>query len=233
MRHRRISLGSWGLLIACLFPLRRTEPQGHGMFMAHGVTGEGRRTTLLFHLPHYLYSQFYHTVLINYSDCCFRGGTVTPSGETWHNSGATVQVTATPNSGYNFSGWSGDASGTANPLTITMSGRRSVTASFSAIAETVSTRPPRAGKPVVPQPQVIPIQQVAHRLISVIPLNTGLIGRWDIFRVVCVDFGLKIMDLCRLLLRQRQARCASHNAVVSAWSSGLTVTIIPLPCHVP
>ena len=67
------------------------------------------------------------------------GGTVSPSGETWHNSGAGAQVTATPNAGYSFSGWSGDASGSTNPLTVTMSAARSVTANFTAIPETVST----------------------------------------------------------------------------------------------
>jgi uncharacterized repeat protein (TIGR02543 family) len=46
--------------------------------------------------------------------------------------GATVQLTATPNSGYTFTSWSGDASGSLNPLTVTMSANKNITANFTA-----------------------------------------------------------------------------------------------------
>ena len=42
-----------------------------------------------------------------------------------------VSVTATANPGYTFSNWSGDASGLANPTTITMNGNKTVTANFT------------------------------------------------------------------------------------------------------
>jgi hypothetical protein len=41
-----------------------------------------------------------------------------------------VQLTANSASGYNFSDWSGNASGSANPITVTMDGDKSVTANF-------------------------------------------------------------------------------------------------------
>jgi uncharacterized repeat protein (TIGR02543 family) len=41
-----------------------------------------------------------------------------------------VQLTAVPNEGYLFQDWSGDADGTANPLTITMDADKHVTANF-------------------------------------------------------------------------------------------------------
>jgi hypothetical protein len=48
-----------------------------------------------------------------------------------YNHGTTVQLTATPVSGSIFSGWSGaDASGSTNPLTITMNSNKNVTATF-------------------------------------------------------------------------------------------------------
>jgi hypothetical protein len=43
----------------------------------------------------------------------------------------TVQLTPTPASGYYFSGWSGDLSGTANPGSIQMNGSKTVTATFT------------------------------------------------------------------------------------------------------
>jgi uncharacterized repeat protein (TIGR02543 family) len=59
------------------------------------------------------------------------GGTTNPApGSYTHDSGTQVTVKATANSGYRFSGWSGDASGTTNPITITMDGIKSVTANF-------------------------------------------------------------------------------------------------------
>ena len=64
------------------------------------------------------------------------GGTTDPSPETYtYDTGIEVIITATPNSGYEFSGWSGDASGTDNPITITMHSDKSVTANFTAIEE--------------------------------------------------------------------------------------------------
>lgn len=51
-----------------------------------------------------------------------------------YNSGSTVQLTATPNSGYTFTSWSGDATGSTNPLTVTMNANKNITANFTAVA---------------------------------------------------------------------------------------------------
>ena len=60
------------------------------------------------------------------------GGTVDSSGGTY-NQGQTVSVRAIPNPGYEFIGWSGDASGTSNPLSIRIESNISVTAQFTRI----------------------------------------------------------------------------------------------------
>ncbi|WP_378015830.1 InlB B-repeat-containing protein [Adhaeribacter terreus] len=49
---------------------------------------------------------------------------------------STVQLAATPATGFQFSGWSGDASGSTNPLTVTMSSNKNITATFTAIPTT-------------------------------------------------------------------------------------------------
>ena len=46
--------------------------------------------------------------------------------------GTTVQLTATASPGYHFDSWSGDATGHANPVTLTMTADKSVTAVFLA-----------------------------------------------------------------------------------------------------
>jgi hypothetical protein len=48
-----------------------------------------------------------------------------------YNNGTTVQLTATPNPGYSFSSWSGDATGSTNPLTVIMNMNKNITANFT------------------------------------------------------------------------------------------------------
>jgi hypothetical protein len=48
-----------------------------------------------------------------------------------YNAGAVVQLTANANFGYHFVSWGGDASGTANPTSITMNGNKTVSANFA------------------------------------------------------------------------------------------------------
>lgn len=46
-----------------------------------------------------------------------------------------VTLTATPDHGYEFASWTGDATGTTNPATVEMTGDKAVTATFSALTE--------------------------------------------------------------------------------------------------
>ena len=62
-------------------------------------------------------------------------GTVTKSpSATTYAPNASVQLTATPSTGYKFVGWSGDATGTTSPTTVTMSVDRTVTARFELVS---------------------------------------------------------------------------------------------------
>ncbi len=56
--------------------------------------------------------------------------TLSPSGGTY-DAGTVVTVTATQSSGYQFSSWSGDLSGSTNPATVTMNSNKSITATFT------------------------------------------------------------------------------------------------------
>jgi uncharacterized repeat protein (TIGR02543 family) len=44
---------------------------------------------------------------------------------------AVTLVQASASTGYHFTGWSGDASGSANPITVTMNGNKNITANFA------------------------------------------------------------------------------------------------------
>ncbi|MGC9321688.1 MAG: InlB B-repeat-containing protein, partial [Kosmotogaceae bacterium] len=75
-------------------------------------------------------------------------GTVTknPNRPTYDH-GEEVQLTATPDEGWDFTGWSGDLSGTANPANITMDSNKTVTATFTIKKYTIaaSANPPAGG----------------------------------------------------------------------------------------
>jgi len=53
-------------------------------------------------------------------------------------SGTSVTVEAVPASGWELDSWSGDASGSANPITVTMSADKAITANFSQLSYTLS-----------------------------------------------------------------------------------------------
>ena len=55
----------------------------------------------------------------------------TVSGDGTYNSGSTISISATPSNGYQFSHWSGDASGSSNPLSITINQDTSIVANFT------------------------------------------------------------------------------------------------------
>jgi uncharacterized repeat protein (TIGR02543 family) len=61
------------------------------------------------------------------------GGTVTASpNRTIFDYGTQVTLTAMAGPGYAFTGWSGDATGTTNPVTVTMNAVKNITAQFTA-----------------------------------------------------------------------------------------------------
>ena len=74
-----------------------------------------------------------YTLSVSASD----GGNVDPSSGTY-NENSSVVITATPSAGFEFTEWTGDASGTDNPLTVTMTGNKTITATFSRIQYTLN-----------------------------------------------------------------------------------------------
>ncbi|MBD3749225.1 MAG: DUF3494 domain-containing protein [Sphingobacteriales bacterium] len=73
-------------------------------------------------------------------------GTVSKSpSQATYNYNTDVILTATPAVGYQFSSWSGDLTGTANPKTITMNANKNVTANFTAIPSSTGIGPKLPG----------------------------------------------------------------------------------------
>ncbi|RZS93362.1 InlB B-repeat-containing protein [Aquimarina brevivitae] len=60
-------------------------------------------------------------------------GQGTVSGNGSYDAGESASLLATPAAGWEFSGWSGDASGTNNPITLVMNSDKTVTANFTQV----------------------------------------------------------------------------------------------------
>jgi uncharacterized repeat protein (TIGR02543 family) len=72
-----------------------------------------------------------YTLALNYNNTQ-GGASASPSASgNIYTAGAVVQLYASASSGYHFTGWSGDVSGAANPITITMNGNKNITANFA------------------------------------------------------------------------------------------------------
>jgi len=76
------------------------------------------------------------------------GGSISPAPPgAWCNAGAQVQVSATANSGYQFSGFSGALTGTTTPQWVTLSGPSAVSANFTSLTApdfTITVSPPQS-----------------------------------------------------------------------------------------
>lgn len=59
------------------------------------------------------------------------GGSVDPGGDNFYPGGTEVVVTATPFPGFIFDNWTGDVTGTANPITVTVDGSIQIYANFT------------------------------------------------------------------------------------------------------
>jgi hypothetical protein len=73
-------------------------------------------------------------------------GTVTKTpDQPAYNHGTSVQLTATPNTGYRFVSWSRDLTGSVNPVTITMDANKNITANFALNPPTITSFTPANG----------------------------------------------------------------------------------------
>ncbi len=99
-----------------------------------GLTGSSNPATITMNANKTVTANFSQTQTAAYTlTISASNGTVTKSpNKSTYTAGETVTLTAVPNNGYTFTGWSGGVSGTNNPVSLTMNSNKSVTASFAA-----------------------------------------------------------------------------------------------------
>lgn len=113
-------------------------------------------------------------------------GTISPNTGTFEQ-GSIQNLTATPGAGYVFSGWSGDAAGNTNPLSVTMTGNKSITATFTKIpVETITLN-----VEMVPNTNYAPtaVSLDPNRLSNIFGLSTAQIS--SAFGTTIKYYGVK------------------------------------------
>ena len=73
----------------------------------------------------------------NFAVSASEGGSVNSPGDSFAQN-TTLTLTATADDGYEFTSWSGDASGTDNPLTVSLTSNTNITANFERIQYTLT-----------------------------------------------------------------------------------------------
>ncbi|KAA9338818.1 metallophosphoesterase [Adhaeribacter soli] len=107
------TVGSYTLKVQCF-----AEPDGKGI--------AGAAVTFTFKV-----TDLPSTSQFNLNLASTGSGVVTKSpNQAAYASGTKVLLTASPDPGAQFTGWQGDASGTTNPLTVTMDGHKNISATF-------------------------------------------------------------------------------------------------------
>ena len=115
---------TWNDVAAGFYFLTAHAEDDHGAVGTSGVIGVS------------VSSPVYYTLALNVNPATGGGITVDPAPTGGgYLAGTPVSLTATPNAGYEFAGWSGDITGssTTNPMTVAMDGDRNITANFRAV----------------------------------------------------------------------------------------------------
>jgi uncharacterized repeat protein (TIGR02543 family) len=142
--------------------------------------------------------------------------------------GEQVTITATANSGYQFSSWSGDATGVNSTIYITMNSNKTVTANFTqSISETIT--PP--AMPAGPSNGVRNTtytyttggasSSLGHQVQYRFDWGDGTMSPWLSVGSVSAS---RVWNYTGTYYVRAQARCAS-DWIESAWSGALTVVI--------
>ncbi len=90
--------------------------------------------------------------------------------------GTVVQLAATATNAYTFTNWTGDASGSANPITVTMTANKSVTANFLRACYSLTTNQNPAGGGTVltePSPNCTGTQYTLGTLVGLKAVASG------------------------------------------------------------
>ncbi len=108
-------------------------------------------------------------------------GTVTPNpAGSPYDSGTAVSLTPASATGYQFTGWSGDLTGTANPGSITMNSAKSITANFAKITYQLTVSPGAGGSITAPSTPTVTVNYGDQTTITATPSTGYKFVNWTV-----------------------------------------------------
>lgn len=145
--HQHYALTMFAPTQSCVSPGNRTYIEGSNVLLRalnldgwsfSGWSGDASGTTN----PTLIVMDSNKSVTANYLQNTYRinasvvgQGTIQRNASEPYQLGDVVNLTALPQAGWSFAGWSGDLSGTSNPATLTMDANKSVTATFTQLSQ--------------------------------------------------------------------------------------------------
>jgi uncharacterized repeat protein (TIGR02543 family) len=106
-------------------------------------------------------------------------GSITKSpNQTAYSNGTMVSLTAIPAAGQQFTGWSSDASGTTNPLTVTMNSNKTITANFVAIQYSLTVSSSGSGS-VAKSPDQLSYNSGTNVTLTATPVSGQKFTGWS------------------------------------------------------
>ncbi len=142
------------------------------------LSGSTNSTTILMNSNKSVTATFALTTY-NLTTSVVGSGTVTPNTSNPQASGSVVQVTANASTGYTFTGWSGNLSGSISPTTITMNSAKSVTATFTRDSYTLTTNVTPVGSGAVFTNTSDPHASGSTVLVTAVPANGWAFSNWS------------------------------------------------------
>jgi uncharacterized repeat protein (TIGR02543 family) len=149
-------------------------------------------------------------------------GTVTPNpAVSPYDSGTVVSLAPAPAAGYQFTGWSGDLTGNANPGSITMNGPKSVTATFAIITYTLTVNPGTGGTVTPTSPTIV--NYGAATAITATPGTGYKFVNWTRSQTTGVSIGDSTLASTTVTLTSGNATVqANFKALVCSWNQVLS-----------
>ncbi len=155
------------------------------------------------------------------------GGTTNPPpGNYTYNYGTEVSITALPDTYFRFSHWSGDASGSNNPIVINMDSDKDIIANFTSISHTISTPNVPSGpsngnvNTIYSYSTGGSTDSLGHSVQYRFYWGNGLYSSWS-----SSTSASRSWSSPGTYEVQAQARCATDHNIVSSWSSKKAITI--------
>jgi uncharacterized repeat protein (TIGR02543 family) len=127
-----------------------------------------------------------HSASVNYAQGQYtltitsaHGAVARNPNQTTYAYGQVVQLTATPDPGWSFANWTGDATGSSNPVSVTMNGNKAVTANYTQNNYTLTVKIAGGGGSVTKSPNQTSYHYGDQVTLTAVPIAGWTFSAWS------------------------------------------------------